>query len=94
VIYTAAFRGYLERLHFEQSPDYPGHVLTMEYVRCAAGAQKGRAWWQTHWVPERAAPEYRCFELGKVRVHIPKAAQHGLKERCLDFEDGRVVVRP
>jgi len=94
VIYTDAFSHFLHRLHVEQAPAHHGQILTLEYVRCASGPQKGRAWWNIHWVPESAAPPHWCFTLGQVRVHLPRSAQLGLKERCLDYEDGRVVVLP
>jgi hypothetical protein len=55
---------------------------------------KGRAWWKVLWVPQETVPEYRCYRMGQITVHIPKNVQHGLRERCLDFEDGRVVVKP
>jgi hypothetical protein len=46
------------------------------------------------WTPVDAAPEHRQYRIGSIQVHIPKSAQHGLRERCLDFEGGRVVVIP
>lgn len=94
VIYTDAFCGHLTKLHEKQCDDHPQQILTLEYVRCASGPLKGKAWWQILWVPERAVPDYRCFRLGPIRVHIPKSVQHGLRERCLDYRDGRVIVIP
>ena len=94
VIFTDTFRDYLARLHGAEAFDHPQRVLTLDYVRCGTGPQRGRAWWQMSWMPVDAAPSYRCFHIGKNKVHIPKAAQQGLRERCLDFEGGRVVVKP
>lgn len=94
VIYTEAFAGYLAAVHLQHAEAYPRRVMTMDYVRCATGPQKGRAWWQVRWEPQESVPAYRCFRLGGVTVHIPKAVQHGLRERCLDFEGGKVVVKP
>jgi hypothetical protein len=94
VIFTDTFRDYLSRLHGAEAAVHPYRILTLDYVRCASGPQRGRAWWQIVWMPEDAAPEHRCYRIGQSKVHIPKAAQHGLRERCLDYEDGRVVVKP
>ena len=94
VIYTGAFCDWVARVHEEQAQDHPHRVLTLDYVRCASGPQRGRAWWQVLWVPEDSAPEHRVFRLGKIPVHLPKPVQHGLRERCLDCENGQVVVRP
>ena len=94
IIYTDAFRDWVTRTHEEQAGKHPHRVLTLDYVRCASGPQRGRAWWQVHWVPEDAAPGHRVFRLGGVPVHVPRPVQLGLRERCLDCEDGRVVVRP
>jgi hypothetical protein len=96
VIYTEAFSDHLARIHALQAADHPKQVLTFEYVRCASGPMRGRAWWQILWLPEDVVPEFRRFRMGRSRieVHFPKAAQHGLRDRCLDFENGKVVVRP
>jgi hypothetical protein len=94
VIYTDAFSGHMASVHAEQSEDHPRQVLTIEYVRCASGPLKDKAWWQIHWIPLDAAPDYRCFRIGGVLVHIPKSVQHGLRERCLDYKNGSVIVLP
>lgn len=94
VIYTDAFSAHLAQIHAEQCRDHPRQVLTLDYIRCASGALRGKAWWQILWMPSDAAPDYRCFKIGSVQVHIPKTVQHGLRERCLDYKDGRVVVMP
>lgn len=94
IIYTEAFRAWIERLHAQDAPAHPHRVLTLDYVRCASGAQRGRAWWQVQWVPEDAAPAHRVFRIGGVPVHVPKPVQLGLRERCLDWENDQVVVRP
>ncbi len=94
VIYTEAFADHLAVVHAKHAADHPRRVMTMDYVRCASGPMKGRAWWQVLWLPQETVPDYRCFRLGRVTVHIPKSVQHGLRDRCLDYEDGHVVVKP
>ena len=94
VIYTDQFQDFLARLHAQEAAQHPLRILTVDYLRCASGLRRGQAWWQMTWTPLETAPEHRRFRIGPVVVHIPKSAQHGLKERCLDFEKGRVVVKP
>ena len=94
VIYTDDFLHHLQRVHEEQQDDHYGQILTIDYIRCASGRQKGEAWWQLLWLPRETAPAYRCFRMGEILIHIPKSAQHGLRERCLDYRDDRVVVIP
>ncbi|MFZ4765635.1 MAG: hypothetical protein ACOYMN_11835 [Roseimicrobium sp.] len=94
VIYTDKFRDFLTRLHDLEAPAHPWRILTLDYLRCASGPHAGQAWWQVTWEPLKAVPDYRQYRIGSVPVHIPKAAQHGLRERCLDFENGHVVVKP
>ncbi len=94
VIYTDAFSDYLATIQDEQHEDHPQQILTLEYIRCASGPLKGKAWWQLHWMPVDAAPDFRRFQMGEVPVHISKTAQHGLRERCLDYQGGNVVVIP
>ena len=69
-------------------------MLTLDYVRCASGPARGRAWWQLLWIPDDMAQPHQIFQVGSASVHIPKSAQHGLRDRCLDFKDGQVVVCP
>jgi hypothetical protein len=94
VIYTDEFLNYLAQVHEAQAEDNPQRILTLDYLRCASGPAKGKAWWQLLWMPVDTAPEHRCYRIGAVFVHIPRAAQHGLKDRCLNYENGRVTVLP
>lgn len=94
IIYTESFREWIEHHHESESAAHPHRVLTLDYVRFASGPQRGRAWWQAHWIPEDAAPKHRLFVIGSARVHIPKNTQLGLRERCLDCQNGQVVVIP
>ncbi|WP_038158613.1 hypothetical protein [Verrucomicrobium sp. BvORR106] len=94
VIYTEAFSQHLARVHAEQAPHHPKRVMTFEYVRCASGPMRGRAWCQVLWLPDEVVPDYRRYRMGRITVHFPKSSQHGLRERCLDYLNDRVVVRP
>lgn len=94
IIYTDAFQQYLESIHAEQAEDHPQQILTFDYVRCLTGPQKGKSWWQLIWTPLDASPEYRRHQIGHLMVYVPKPVSHGLRERCLDFRDGKVIVIP
>lgn len=94
VIYTDAFQRYLEEFYDEEADYNPRKIITFEYIRIATGENKGKAWWQLTWWPLNAAPEYRRYRIGDVMVHIPKQAKLGLRERCLDYRNGQVVVLP
>ena len=94
IIYTDTFCEYIAEIHADQASAHPKRVLTLDYIRCASGPLKGKAWWQFLWLPQNAVPKYRCFRMGEIVVHIPKAAQHGLRERCLHYENGQVSVKP
>ncbi|MEZ0386335.1 MAG: hypothetical protein ACAI34_04650, partial [Verrucomicrobium sp.] len=59
VIYTEAFCQHLTRVYAEQADQHPQRVMTFEYVRCATGPIRGRAWCQVLWLPEEVVPDYR-----------------------------------
>jgi len=94
IIYTDTFERYLQQIHADQAEDNPNQILTFEYVRCASGTLKGKSWWQLIWTPIEAAPDFRRHKIGHVWVYITKQVQHGLRERCLDCQNGMVVVLP
>lgn len=94
VIYTDTFSRWLAARYAEEAPQHPRQLLTFDYVRCKTGAQQGNAWWRLDWIPEDAAPLHRRFRMNNLLVHISKATQHGLRERCLDWNQDKVVVRP
>lgn len=94
VIYTDTFSHWLAQRHAEEAPQHPRQVLTLDYVRCRTGAQKGNAWWQLLWTPAEVVPTHRTFKFNDLPVYLPKATQHGLRERCLDCDGGQLMVRP
>jgi hypothetical protein len=90
VIYTNAFADYLATVGEQASPDT---ILALEYVRFASGPRKGTAWWRMDWLPTQSTDLQCHFTIGKISVFISAQSQRGLKERCLDWRDGQVVVR-
>ncbi len=94
IIYTDSFREWIKLRQEAESRAHPHRVLTLDYVRCASGPQRGRAWCQVHWLPEDAAPRHQVFVIDGVSIHFPKNTQIGLRERCLDCRNGQIVVIP
>jgi hypothetical protein len=90
VIYTNAFAEYLARLSRSAVSAVRDRVLSLEYLRSAEG--RG-AWWNIDWVPQSRAPEECRFIIGETPVCLSRQSQRGLKNRCLDWRDGQVVVR-
>jgi hypothetical protein len=90
VIYTNAFAEYLSQMSQSAVSLVKHRVLALEYLRSAEG--KG-AWWNIGWVPEARAPEDCRFTIGETPVCLSRQSQRGLKNRCLDWRDGQVVVR-
>jgi len=93
VIYTNAFAAHLTALHEAQVQDHFGKVLGLDYMRMATGDQKGKEWWRVDWVIGQHVPEECRFKIDQVPVSMSKNTQRGLKNRCLDFKDGAVIVR-
>lgn len=94
IIYTEAFHAWLSKVQAREADAHPHRMLTLDYIRCASGPRRGRAWWRVHWTPMDAAAPHSVFRMGDLKVHIPKAVQLGLRDRCLDVENERVVVNP
>jgi len=93
VIYTNAFAEHLAELHTCSEAGTVRKILALEYVRASSGDQKGGAWWDVQWVPEKRVPVECRFEIGSVPVCLSRQSQQGLKNRCLDWRDGAVVVQ-
>ncbi len=93
VIYTNAFAAHLTALHEAQVAENFGKVLALDYVRAATGDQKGREWWRVDWVVGQQVAEDCRFLIDKVPVCLTKQSQRGLKNRCLDWRDGAVLIR-
>jgi hypothetical protein len=90
VIYTNEFADYLAGLSQSVDTASVRKVMALEYLRSADGKE---AWWNIEWVPESRAPEDCRFNIGQVPVCLSKQSQRGLKHRCLDWRDGKVLVR-
>ncbi len=92
VITTGAFRAHLAAWHEETEAGNFGLVPQLDYVRFASGDRAGQAWVSLLWQPVSRMQPHEIFEIGGVRVFLPKATRTALKEHCLDVRDGRIVV--
>lgn len=93
IIHTDAFAEHLRSLHERQKKAHRCEMLALDYIRCASGPQRGSAWWQMAWIPERSAPQAHRHRIGDVEVFIHRQSVKGLRGKCLHFENGQVVVK-
>ncbi len=93
VIYTNAFAGHLAELYAARDPGAAGNILELEYVKVAGADEKNGIWWRMDWVPEKRVPVECRFEMGRSPVCMRQQTQRGLKNRCLDWRDGAVVIK-
>lgn len=92
IIHTPEFADYLRGIHESEAPRHRHEVLALDYIRCASGEKKGSAWMQLAWIPEQSAPAIHRHRIGDVEVFIHRQSVRGLKNHCLHFENGQVVV--
>lgn len=92
IIHTPEFADHLRDLHASEAPHHRHEVLALDYIRCASGEQKGSAWMQIAWIPEQSAPAAHRHRIGEVEVFIHRQSVRGLKNHCLHFENGKVLV--
>jgi hypothetical protein len=93
VIYTNAFADHLATLATPLRTAEQRYVLSLEYVRCAKPDGTTEEWWQMDWIPEKRTPIEQRFTIGSTPVSLSKQTQQGLKRRCLDYRDGKVLSR-
>jgi hypothetical protein len=93
IIHTDEFARHLGELYERQKKAHRHEVLSLDYIRCASGAQRGTAWWQMGWVPEQSAPATHRHHIGGVEVFIHRQSLKGLRGKCLHFAEGTVIVR-
>ena len=93
VIYTDAFASYLAGIDSPLRTSELRYVLALEYLRCTKPGGEKEDWWQMNWVPEKRTPLEQRFTIGETPVSLSKQTQKGLKHRCLDYRDGKVVIK-
>ncbi len=93
VIYTNAFAAHLLSIYETRTEAEKGKVLALDYLRASGGVKGAKEWWRVDWVYGSQVEEHCRFLIGEVPVGLNKPSQRGLKDRCLDFRDGAVVVR-
>ncbi len=92
-IYTEAFASYLRGWWLAEPAKHAKFFPSMEYVSFREGPRAGEHWFTLYWHPRGGAADYELFEVGTVTLHLTRQAQKALKWRCLDAENGQVVVR-
>jgi hypothetical protein len=93
VIYTSAFADYLTTLEAPLRTTEQRYVLSLDYLRSLKADGTQEDWWRMDWVPEKRTPLEQRFTIGTIPVSLSRQTQAGLKNRCLDYRDGQVVVR-
>ncbi len=93
IILTDAFISWLERWHAREAGANFGLVPEISYVRCKEGKRAGQSWVSLIWRPLDGIQEHEIFHAGSVRVFFGRQTRAALRERCLDVQDGRIVVR-
>jgi hypothetical protein len=92
IIYTNAFADYLANLGRGKTATRH-KVLAIDYVRASSGPKKGSEWWKLDWMPTQSMTDDCIFQIGGLPVGISRQTQRGLKNRCLDWRDGQVVIK-
>ena len=92
VIVTKEFSTFLHDWCRSESVQSSERVPSLEFVHCREGPRAGESWATLSWVPSAKIPEHDCFLVGEVRLHLSKQSQRGLKWRCLDAKEGKLVV--
>ena len=86
IIYSQAFADYLDDLQRVEGAEHEDDPLSLDYIRCATGAQAGKAWYQLSWIPAVAIPLTDRYQFGATLVHIHKQTRNGLRSRGLDHD--------
>jgi hypothetical protein len=92
VIITDAFKEWVEAWQAREGGANFGLVPELSYVRCREGERAGQSWVSLIWQPLGGSKEHDFFEIGRVRVRLPKQTRHALRDRCLDIKEDRIVV--
>jgi len=93
LIYTQAFAEYLESKHNIENIGHPGEILHLDYVRCSQGDLAGQEWCQLTWISGAQAPTSSRHLIGGIEIYIHRQAVRGLKNRMLDYDGQKVVVK-
>jgi hypothetical protein len=92
VIITPAFTSFLKEWWNSTPSQQTDRMPSLDFVHCKEGPRAGQSWASLNWILAKKIPEHECFEISGVPLHLTKQAQRGLKWRCLDARDGKLVV--
>ena len=92
IILTDAFIVWLQAWKGREAAAHFGLIPELNYVRCREGERSGQSWLSLIWSPLDAVKAHEIFDIGGVRVFIPRQSRIALRERCVDLKDGAPVV--
>jgi hypothetical protein len=92
VIYTDAFAKYLGDWWRSDISQHATKVPSLDFVHCKEGPRAGESWITLTWLLSKKLPDYEMFTVSEIPLHLPRQSQKGLKWRCLDARNGRVVL--
>lgn len=92
VIYTTEFASFLHRWWMADPHHHADRIPSLDFVHCKDGPRAGESWVSLSWVFRKGLPDHELFEISGIQLHLPRQSQKGLKWRCLDAKNGRMVV--
>jgi hypothetical protein len=92
VIITQEFSSFLTEWWRAEPSQHAERVPSLEFVHCGEGARAGESWVTLSWVLAKKLPEHERFDVDGVPLHLSRQSQRGLKWRCLDAREGKLVV--
>ncbi len=90
VIFLDDFLGHLADRAVERAAD--SRVTTLEYIKCADGRAAGQQWGRLGWTTPKGLPDECLFEVDGLTVCMSPQTQQGLRDKWVDFKDGKVIV--
>jgi hypothetical protein len=92
IIYTGAFRDWLEAWWLRGIGENSGLIPELSFVHCHEGVRAGQSWISLIWRPPDGLGEHEIFTVGTVRLFLPRQTRTALRERSLDIRNDRMVV--
>ena len=89
---TILLNGFLDHIAESACRAPEERVVTLEYIKCAAGAQAGQQWARLGSTRRHGLPADCLFEADGVTVCMSPQTQRGLRDKWVDFRDGQLVV--
>ena len=91
--YSQSFADFLTEKQRLESPEHPGDLLALDYIRCREGRQAGNAWWQLDWISLHTVPSQNRFQVGETEIAFSRQTLRGLAGHLLHYAEGQVLVK-